>query len=257
MKNWRLIKIIEDSGAKQMAIDEAILLSRAKGLVPNTLRFFTWKPSAITLGFFQDLNQEVNTAKAKDMKVDLVRRYSGGGAIFHQDELTYSLVILEKDIRKNIIDSYKYLCQGVIYGLNSLGLKAEFKPINDILVNGKKISGNAQTRKNGVILQHGTILLSVDVEKMFSLLQVSDEKIKGKLIANVKERVTSLKNEFPEKTWKLDELQEIFKLGFSKALDINLNTGDLIKEEKYLIQELYLNKYLSEDWNYRQTYKSL
>ncbi len=257
MKNWRLIKIIEDCGAKQMAIDEAMLVARSKGLVPNTLRFFTWKPSAITLGFFQNLDQEINIDKAKAMNVDIVRRYSGGGAVFHQDELTYSLVVSEKDVQKNIFDSYKYLCQGVISGLDYLGLKAEFKPVNDILLDGKKISGNAQTRKHGVILQHGTILLSLDVERMFSLLKVPDEKMKGKAIANVKERVTSLKNEFPNKKFNLNKLEEIFSLGFSKTLGINLNKGNLIAEENKLIQELYLNKYLSKDWNYKQVYKPL
>ena len=169
MKQWRLVKIIEENGAKQMAIDEAMLIARSKNKVPNTLRFFTWKPAAVTIGFFQSLKQEVALEKAFALGVDTIRRYTGGGAVFHENELTYSIVLSEKDVPKGIIDSYKFLCRGIINGLNFLGLKSEFKPINDIVIKGKKISGNAQTRRNNVVLQHGTIICDVDVSKMLQL----------------------------------------------------------------------------------------
>lgn len=254
MKKWRILETIEESGAKQMAIDEAILIARINNLVPNTLRFFTWKPSAITLGFFQDLEQEIDLNRVKDLKIDVIRRYSGGGTVFHENELTYSLVASEKDISLNILDSYKYLCQGVVDGLNNLGIEAEFKAINDILVNGKKISGNAQTRKKGVILQHGTILLSVDVEKMFSLLKISDEKLKGKLISSAKEGITSIKDELGDSDLDLKHLEKVFKKGFSQSLKVSFNEGVLSKEEKEIAQELYENKYLSKEWTNRQKY---
>ncbi|HKK54168.1 MAG TPA: biotin/lipoate A/B protein ligase family protein [Patescibacteria group bacterium] len=256
MKKWRILETIEESGAKQMAIDEAMLISRINNLVPNTLRFFTWKPSAITIGFFQDLEQEIDLNKAKDLGVDVVRRYSGGGAVFHEDELTYSLVVSEKDVSLNVLDSYKYLCQGVVEGLKNLGIEAKFKPINDILVNGKKISGNAQTRKKGVILQHGTILLSVDVEKMFSLLKVSNEKLKGKLIAGVKEGVTSIKNELVSSDIDLKYLEKVFRQGFAQSLKVDFNEAVLSKEEKEIAQELQKDKYLSKEWNYNQKYNN-
>lgn len=256
MKKWRILETIEESGAKQMAIDEAILIARINNLVPNTLRFFTWKPSAITIGFFQDLEQEIDLKRAKDLKVDVIRRYSGGGAVFHEGELTYSLVVSEKDISLNVLDSYKYLCQGVIEGLKNLGIDAKFKPINDILVNGKKISGNAQTRKKGVILQHGTILLSVDIEKMFSLLKVSDEKLKGKMIANAKEGVTSIKNELQKFNLDLEYLEKVFRQGFAQFLKVDFNEAVLSKEEKEIAQELQKDKYLSKEWNYNQKYNN-
>jgi lipoate---protein ligase len=254
-KNWRLIPFKEETGAKQMAIDEAMLIARSQNIVPNTLRFFSWKPSAITIGFFQNLEEEINIQIAKKEKIDIIRRYTGGGAVFHQDELTYSLVVAEKDLNLNIADSYKYLCNGVILGLKKLGLEAEFKPINDILVNNKKISGNAQTRKKGVILQHGTILLSVDLEKMFSLLKIPNEKLKGKLISSAKERVTSLKQELNSQLLDLNYLQTVFSSGFSQALTINLKEEKLTKEEEEKIEKLYKNKYLSYEWNYQQKYK--
>jgi lipoate-protein ligase A len=256
MKNWRILETIEESGAKQMAIDEAILIARINNLVPNTLRFFTWKPSAITIGFFQNLEQEIDLKRAKDLKVDVIRRYSGGGAIFHEDELTYSLVVSEKDISLNIIDSYKYLCQGIIKGLEKLGIKAKFKPINDITVNAKKISGNAQTRKKGVILQHGTIILSVNADKMFSLLKVSDEKLRGKLITNVKKSVTSIKNELAGVDLDMKYLEKIFRQGFAESLKVDFMEAVLSKEEKQIAQELQNDKYLSKEWNYNQKYNN-
>ncbi|MFP4514683.1 MAG: biotin/lipoate A/B protein ligase family protein [Parcubacteria group bacterium] len=256
MKKWRILKTVKESAAKQMAIDEAILIARINNLVPNTLRFFTWNPGAITVGFFQDLEQEIDLKRAQDLKVDVVRRYSGGGAVFHHDELTYSLVVAEKDLSLNVLDSYKYLCQGVINGLKILGIEAKFQPINDILVNGKKISGNAQTRKEGVILQHGTILLSVDVEKMFSILKVSNEKMKGKLIANVKEAVTSIKSELQSPSLDLRYLEKVFKQGFAQSLNVDFDEAVLSKEEKEIAQELERDKYLSKEWNYNQKYKN-
>lgn len=256
MKKWRIIETIEEGGARQMAIDEAMLIARINNLVPNTLRFFTWKPSTITIGFFQDLEQEIDLESTKDLKVDVIRRYSGGGAVFHQDELTYSLVVAEKDLSLDVLDSYKYLCQGVVNGLSALGIEASFKPINDILVKGKKISGNAQTRKEGVILQHGTILLSVDVEKMFSLLKVSNEKLKGKLITSIKEGVTSIKNELKSTNLDLDFLEKVFRQGFAEALKIEFNEGVLSKEEKEIAKELEEDKYLSKNWNYYQKYNN-
>ncbi len=254
-KDWRLINIINDAGAKQMAIDEAMLIARSQNLVKNTLRFFTWQPAAITIGFFQNLEQEIDLKKTKKDNIDIIRRYTGGGAVFHQAELTYSLVMAESDLNLSITDSYQYLCHGVVLGLKKLGLKAEFKPINDIIVNNKKISGSGQTRKNGVILQHGTILLSVDVEKMFSFLKIPNEKLKGKIITNIKERVTSLSNELKTKNFDLKYLEDTFTQGFAQALKANFNIKPLIKEEEEKIEELYKNKYLSHSWTYHQKYE--
>ena len=256
MKKWRLIPHINTNGARQMAIDEAILIARINNLVPNTLRFYTWQPQAVSIGFFQDLQQEINLRKAQDLNIDIVRRYSGGGAVFHEHELTYSLVMKESDLNLNVLDSYKYLCQGVILGLKDLGISAHFKAINDILVGNKKISGNAQTRKKGVILQHGTILLSVDVDKMFSVLKVSSEKIKDKLVSQARDSVSSVSNELNTSKLDYNYLNKVFANSFSKALKIVLFSGALSDREKEISKELYQNKYLSQDWNYYQKYNN-
>lgn len=244
---WRLIKTIEASGAMQMALDEAMLTARIKGIVPNTLRFFSWNPAAITIGFFQGLEKEVDVKKAKRFGIDVVRRYTGGGAVLHEHELTYSLAVSEKEIQGDIISSYNKLCSGIILGLKEMGLNAEFKPVNDIIVNGKKISGNGQTRKNGVILQHGTVLLDVDLEKMFSVLRVPDEKIKDKLITAASERVTSLKKEL-NRTVTMKETENALIKGFEKSMKIELKQGNFTEFEKNLAEKLCIEKYSNEKW---------
>ncbi len=251
MKKIRHIKLIEDRGARQMAIDEAILNSAIKGLSGNTIRFYTWKPSAISIGFFQSMKEEIDIDIAKKSGVDVVRRYTGGGAVFHQHELTYSLVVSEKDVPSDIVESYEHICRGIILGLAELGISASFSPINDILVGVKKISGNAQTRKGGYVLQHGTILLDIDVEKMFSLLLVPNEKIKDKLIKNVKERVTSLYLE-SAKNYKEDFLEEIFLSSFSKALGFVSVKGELSNYELQEAEKLLKEKYENDSWNYKR-----
>jgi len=173
MDNLRLIRYSENDGFLNMAIDEALINLVSDEKSQATIRFYGWKPNCVSIGFFQSINDEVNLDMAKKLGVDIVRRYTGGGAVFHHDEITYSIILPERFVSSDIIESYSKICKGVIFGLNNLGLNASFKPINDIIVNNKKISGNAQTRKRGVLLQHGTILIDVDLNKMFSLLKVS------------------------------------------------------------------------------------
>ncbi len=231
----------------QMALDEAILTFRLKNKVPNTLRFFTWNPKCLTLGYFQDLEKEVDVKNAERHGVDVVRRYTGGGAVFHDKELTYSLAISEEDVPQDIIASYRKICSAMIRGLASLGIASEFKQINDLVVNGKKISGNAQTRKEGVVLQHGTILIDVDIKRMFSLLKVPDEKIKDKRIRAVEERITSLKKELGREI-SVDELRNHLIKGFESEFKIKLEERELTEEEIALAERLCTEKYSTSEW---------
>ncbi len=247
MEIWRLIKTIKTNGAMQMAIDEAILTHRIKNKVPNTLRFFTWNPKCLTIGYFQNLKKEVDIEKAKALGIDVVRRYTGGGAVFHDKELTYSLAISEKYVPQDITESYKFICSGIIRGLNLMGVASDFKPVNDIVVGNKKISGNAQTRKEGVVLQHGTILLDIDVKKMFSLLKVPDEKIKDKMVKAVEERVTSLTKELGRDV-SVDELRGLLIKGFEDAFRVRFEESELTNEEKMLAKKLCKEKYSKSEW---------
>jgi len=250
---WRLVGLDVYDCYMNMAIDEAILRRMSAGLASNTLRFYRWKPSAVSIGYFQTVEQEVNLEHCRKFGIDVVRRITGGGAVFHafDGELTYSLIVRRDEGRvpNDISESYEVICGGIVTGLRRLGVEAEFKPINDIIVNGRKISGSAQTRRRGVVLQHGTVLLKVDVRTMFSALKVSGEKISDKMIKSVEERVTSLSGELGRDVG-FDEVFEALKYGFGKALGVEFLESKLDEEELKLASDIRDEKYKTKWWNF-------
>jgi len=252
-EQWRLLITENNSAHTNMAMDRAELVSISKGKAPPTVRFFTWKPPAISIGYFQSLEDEVDLKACKDLGVDYVRRITGGGAVFHDKELTYSIVIPEShnQIPKNIMESYGRICGAIIKGLRQLNIESSYVPINDIVANGKKISGNAQTRKEKTVLQHGTILIDVDVEEMFSLLIVPNEKIRDKLISDVKQRVTSIKH-ILGKDISFEHVAEAMKIGFEEEFNIELNEGTLNKEEIELTNKFEKDFFSTKEWNHKR-----
>ncbi|MEM3047100.1 MAG: lipoate--protein ligase family protein, partial [Candidatus Bathyarchaeia archaeon] len=206
-----------------MAIDEAVMWARSQRLVPNTVRLYTWRPSAVSIGYFQSLEEEVDVEACRRRGVDVVRRITGGGAVFHAQggELTYSLVLEERDPRlpESFTESFRVLCRGIVLGLSRLGLEAVFQPVNDITVNNRKVSGSAQTRKSGVVLQHGTVLVKTDPETMFMVLKVPREKTLSKAITAAEERVTSLSKE-KGRPVDLAEVRQALEEGFQEALKV-------------------------------------
>lgn len=252
-EEWRLLKTWAGSAYWNMAVDEALLKARAQGKSPCTLRLFTWSPSAVSIGFFQSLRHEVDLEECRRLGVDVVRRITGGGAVYHDSrgEITYSVVLLEEDLRRlglstSIQSSYEALCRGLVEGLRLLGINAEFKPINDIVVSGRKISGSAQTRRAGAILQHGTLLLKSDIGIMFRVLKVSKEKLSDKAIKAAEERVTNIFKELGREAG-FGEVVEALVKGFERALGIKLVEGELSQFEASLAEELKL-KYASREW---------
>src|SRR5688500_3280938 len=184
------IRILEtgyNNAALNMAIDEALIENIGEAPV---LRIYGWRPEAVSIGYFQSIKEEVDLEKCSKIGVDVVRRLTGGGAVLHEFELTYSFIT--KQYPQKIMESYRWICEAIVVSINRMGFDASFVPLNDIVVKGKKVSGSAQTRRNEVLLQHGTILLGVDVDKMFCVLKVPSEKLRDKIIKDVKERVTSL-----------------------------------------------------------------
>jgi lipoate---protein ligase len=219
VKTWRYLETGANDAFFNMGLDEAILESVAGGLEPPTLRLYRWKPSAVSVGYFQGVRDEVNLDRCAELGIDVVRRLTGGGAVYHADEITYSIVVPETHplAAGGILDSYKAICAGVVAGFKMLGIQAEFAPLNDIVAGGKKLSGNAQTRKRGCLLQHGTILLGVDLEAMFTVLQVPNEKLKGKLIEDVKARVSSVSAMLGHPV-SYEEALPAFEQGFAEVL---------------------------------------
>lgn len=242
-EKWRLIIDGARNAYWNMALDEALLRGKE-----STLRIYEWRPPAVSIGYFQEVKEEVDVEELKKRGFDLVRRITGGGAVLHQWEITYSLTFPEEFASESISESYREICEGIVIFLRNLGLNASFSPINDVLVEGRKISGNAQTRKWGRILQHGTLLLDLDLEAMFSVLRVSREKVSDKLIKDVKGRVTCLNWELggiPNK----DEMKVLLSEGFSEALGVEFSESKFTKSEIELAREL-VSKYSSDEWTF-------
>lgn len=250
---FRLLRSGKDAASPNMGLDEAILRSVAARKSPPTLRLYAWEPAAISIGYFQGAREEVDVEACAAQGVQLVRRITGGGAVFHADELTYSLAIPEGHplAPPSILESYRVLCGGIVAGLTELGVEAAFAPINDIVCGGRKISGNAQTRKAGCLLQHGTILLGVDVEKMFSLLRVPREKALGKLISEAKERVTSLEEEAYRRI-EFDEAADALEKGFVSALGLDLKPSLPFPDELEEARRLADEKFSTPAWTFRR-----
>ena len=158
-------------------------------------------------------------------------------------EVTYSFVT--KNFSQKIMESYEEISEIVIVALKKLGLDAKFSPLNDVTVNGKKVCGNAQTRKNNALLQHGTILLKVDVEKMFSLLNVPKEKISDKNILDVKNRVSGISKTF-------EQVSDALKKSASDIFSCKLVPLSLNENELKSCQKLADEKFSSENWTFKR-----
>lgn len=238
-----------NSASFNFACDQA-LLEYVKQTGKPVLRFYGFNPTACTIGYFQGMNLELDLEFAKENNIECVRRLTGGGAVMHdQNQFTYSLIIPEKYVPKNIQESYEYICRPIISGLNSLGIFPEFAPLNDIVLKDQKISGNAQTRKGGVVLQHGTLLLDVDVDKMFRVLLVPNEKLRDKLVASVKKRVTGI-NRHLKVDVSFEFLVDLFTNHFAELLNsqvVDFNFSDDLNSNISKIQK----QYLSDKWNFK------
>jgi lipoate-protein ligase A len=257
---WRLIRLETHNAATNMAIDEAILRARIAGKVPNTIRFYRWKPSAVSIGRFQNILNEVNLDNCKQHGVDVVRRITGGGAVYHdgQDEITYSVVVKRDDLGiVDVTSAYNRICCGLTEALELLGVKADFN-VGDqnncpnITVNGRKISGSAQSYKGGTVLQHGTLLMNVDLEKMFTFLRVPWAKTCIEIVNVAEKRITSVKDEIGSEIMIEKTLTSLVK-GFECALGIELSAETLTKEEVEAIEELRREKFSNEDWTFLGT----
>jgi len=251
---WRLIDMRIEDAPTQMAIDEAIAIARLRHGTTNTIRLYRWNPSAVSIGYFQSIEKEVNLEACKEYDVDVIRRITGGGAVYHDfnGEITYSLVAPERDplMPADILESYQVICGAIVKGLKHIGVDSKFKPVNDIVSDGKKISGNAQTRRHGVILQHGTVLVDSNIERMFQVLRVSEAKISDKLIKAVQDRVTNIRR-YLGREIGFQLVHDALIKGFEESFNIKLVQGKLTVEEEQLVDELR-KKYASNEWVYQR-----
>ncbi|OAT86349.1 lipoate--protein ligase family protein [Desulfotomaculum copahuensis] len=341
-RKWRLLQTGAADGPANMAVDEAIMIHHSRGGVPPTLRFYRWDPPTLSLGYFQEPEREVNREACRRLGVGLVRRPTGGRAVLHDDEVTYSVVIAQKYLPGSVVETYRVLSGGLLAGLRLLGVPAELyspgnrrpadvhglkmespgqpvspmeagghvrltgemadeahaeydlnvtaagtytnrenanpaiggagrehesvnpavggvRPVNEsgnpagavpelrrghlsaacfdapswyeVAVAGKKLVGSAQVRRLETILQHGSILIGLDEEKLFSVLAFASEKARERVQRAFAGKATALDRVLPSKP-SYEQVCRAMARGFEQALGIELVPGELTAQEQ-------------------------
>ncbi|MFQ6074866.1 MAG: DUF116 domain-containing protein [Candidatus Bathyarchaeia archaeon] len=252
MEVWRLIDTGRRPAAENMALDDTLLECRARGLIPDTVRFLQFDPPAVLVGYHQVVEHEVRTEYCEAKGIDINRRITGGGAIyFDYQSLGWELIASKDRFRAyDLGELYERMCQGAILGLRTLGIGATFRPKNDIEVGGRKISGTGGTERDGALLFQGTLLIDFDVETMLRALRIPIVKLKDKEIRSAKERVTCVRWELGHLP-SLHRIKEALKEGFERSLNAKLDPGDLTPEEESMFMER-LSAFRSERWIFQE-----
>ncbi|MDP4164870.1 MAG: biotin/lipoate A/B protein ligase family protein [Bacillota bacterium] len=273
---WRFIDSGNGSPSFNMALDEALLDWHSEGKIPPTIRFYGWNPATLSIGYFQKVEKEINMAAVHEHQLGFVRRPTGGRGVLHEHELTYSVIVSENypDMPKSVTEAYRVISEGILRGFQSLGLDAYFavpktqdekdslkNPRSavcfdapswyELVVEGRKVAGSAQTRQKGVILQHGSILLDLDEDKLFSLFNYPSEKVKERMQRAFKSKAVAI-NEISPRKITLDEAKKAFYKGFSEGLDIELVPYELTKEELEYVNRIAKERYENDEWNYKR-----
>jgi len=223
MAEWRLLNSGNCDGYFNMAVDEAIFLCVINNTSPSTLRFYGWSFPSVSFGYFQKINEVKQVFSAQ---TNFIRRITGGGAVYHNKELTFSIICKSEDLPGlSTLDSYKYISEKIIEGLQTIGIEAELyhgkmqgglccftsPQLNDVVVGGIKLYGGAQRRRNGVLLHQGSIMLNTSLF----------ERVKSGIINS-----------------------------FMRHSGIKFEEGAL-SEDEFRIYKNLLEKYKSEAWNNR------
>jgi lipoate-protein ligase A len=267
---WRLIQDGTADGFTNMAVDEAILEAYIAGEAPPTVRLYRWRPACLSIGYFQRAAKEVDEEGCRRLGVDWVRRPTGGRGILHDVELTYSVVAGEGEatVEGGVLESYRKISAGLVAGLRRLGAPAEMVPEKargaglgsaacfdapsayEVTIHGRKVIGSAQVRRGGALLQHGAILLEVDVAKQVGVLQPPPGMSQAQLGEMLAPRLISLGEALGQPV-TAEELAAALRAGLEESWAQALHEGELTTGERSRLPALR-EKYASEAWNRRR-----
>lgn len=275
-ETWAFLDTGNQSAAYNMAVDEALLEWHSKGLIPPVVRFYGWEPAALSIGYFQKAEKEVNFDAIRKYGLGFVRRPTGGRGVLHEHELTYSVIVSEEhpDMPTGVTEAYRVISEGVLQGFRALGLAAEFavprteeekaslkNPRSsvcfdapswyELVIEGRKVAGSAQTRQKGVILQHGSILLDIDEDKLFSLFHYPNDRVKERMKRTFGNKAVAI-NALRTERVTLDEARTAFKKGFEEGLAIHLEALELTSEQNEQISKIQKKRYENDEWNFRR-----
>jgi lipoyl(octanoyl) transferase len=273
---WRFIDSGNSSPSFNMALDEALLDWHSEGKFPPVIRFYGWEPATLSIGYFQKVEKEIDLEAVKSHGLGFVRRPTGGRGVLHEHELTYSVIVSEEhpEMPKTVTEAYRVISEGILKGFHQLGLQAYFAvPKTDeersalknprsavcfdapswyeLVVEGRKVAGSAQTRQKGVILQHGSILLDLDEDKLFSLFKYPNDRVKQRMKSAFKSKAVAI-NEISSRKITLEEAKEAFYKGFAEGLNIELESYQLTEEELAYVNKIAKERYENDEWNYKR-----
>jgi lipoate-protein ligase A len=243
--DWRFIPLETVSAAWAMALEETLVEGISSG-DPPTIRFWSWDPSAATVGRFQDVEREIDLPFCQAGGIDVVRRMSGGGAVFHDSrcELVYSLTAPEAGLPKDVVGAYRSVLGMVREGFSDLGIETVVKGDNNIMVGDAKISGNSQRRSRGVLQVHGTVLLDVDETTMFTVLMARPGTPKGRATPSTHHPVTSV-NALTDRSF--DEVYDAMRRSMLRGKAYSETSWT--EMELTHAEDLVANKYTTSEWN--------
>ncbi len=263
--SWRVIPYTVNDPARNMAIDEAIFFTYLKGLAPPTLRFYGWEPPTVSIGYFQDVEREINLSNILAKGYGLVRRPTGGRAVLHHHELTYAVIAGVKDgLPDNLIQSYFYISRALTAAFEHFGLTAELhqaaasKNITtgacfespswyELKVGNRKLVGSAQVRRERSLLQHGSILLDFFAADLGAVLRIPETESINAFIERLNQKVNSLKG--LGVLVQPQELARVITDSFQGLYQYEFIESFLTEAEEELVNELVVTKYSNPDWN--------
>lgn len=275
-KQWYFINSGPCHPAYNMALDEALLDWHSVGEIPPVIRFYEWNPATLSIGYFQQVHKDINLQSVKEQNLGFVRRPTGGRAVLHDQELTYSVIVSESypNMPATVTEAYRVISEGILLGFQKLGLEAYFsvpetkeqlddlkKPKSavcfdapswyELVVEGKKVAGSAQTRQKGVILQHGAILLDLNEELLLSVFNFESAEAKERMRKKLPEKAVAM-NQFVDTPFTIADCVDAFSNGFKEALDIELVPYKLNETQQQYVEHLMKNKYDTDEWNYKK-----
>jgi len=248
-KKFRLLDRPPASAAENMALDEVMLEAKNRGMSPDTLRFMQFTPAAVLVGFHQSVEEEVRTDWCAARGIEVNRRITGGGAIYLDPSQLGWELCCDKRFLGDFLPSpalFRRLSEPVVAALRSLGVRASFRPRNDIEVDGRKISGMGGTDAEKAFLFHGSLLVDFDGDTMVRALKTPVEKLEAKEIESIGRRVTSLKEQLG-RVPPMEELKAVLRSSFEEHLGIELEPADLTNLEKELFGQA-LGWFRSKAW---------
>ncbi|MBV6271700.1 lipoate--protein ligase family protein [Alcaligenaceae bacterium CGII-47] len=244
--DWQLIHTTPQKPLQHMALDQVLLDEVAAGRRAPTLRIWEWAAPAVVIGIFQSLKNEVDAQAAQQHNIEIVRRISGGGAMFIEpgNTITYSIYAPRTLIAgMNFREAYAYMDASVLEALNELGIKAWYQPLNDITSEGGKIGGAAQAYRGNAVLHHVTMAYNIDASKMLQVLRIGREKLSDKGTTSAAKRVDPLRSQTG-----LSREAIIQQMIATFRQRHGLHTGTLLSSELAAAEQLIHEKFGTEAW---------